>query len=385
MVAVETATCPTMLFKAEMWNLDTTFVRYRLLYATIEMTPIGIVGCGAASLLLLLLFSQEGIPPHDITIIDPSFDGGDLQRSWGPIRSNTRWQSLVDAIQSLNPSWKDTLLKYNPNETVPLSTLIRTLREAVNPYLQKCVLVYDTAVEANFTTDSWELVCKQKYRVNLLFVCTGSQPKSLSLPIPSIPLANALTSERLKHYVEPHNRVVVFGCQHSGTLVLKSLLELGCQQTTVIHRHSSNENPFLFARDGEYDGIKEEAAEIADKILRERPASIEFVQQHEFVKVAKALRTADWVVYSVGFTPRTDLRIQSNGIPVALGDYEPKTGRIPTATGYAWGFGIAFPNRAPDEKHYDVSIHSFAQHILNQKAELLEKYRSVISTKITNT
>lgn len=347
-------------------------------------TPIGIVGCGAASLLLLLLLSTEGVPPQDITIIDPYFDGGDLQRSWAGVRSNTQWRQLCSALQSLNPAWKVPLGKWAPTETVPLAGLIRTLRESVNSYLQKCVLVYDTAWSATYTT-CWEIQCKSgKFTTDLLFVCTGSQPKTLSLPIPSIPLVKALTTDGLKHYVEPQNHVIVFGCQHSGTLVIDALLKVGCQHITVIHRHSA-EKPFLFARDGEYDGIKEESEAIADRILKEQPSSVEFVSQSDFAKLARALRTADWVVYSIGFSAREQLRIYSGGLQVSLADYDASTGRLPTVSGFAWGFGIAFPNRAPDGIHYDVSLHSFAQHILNQRTEILEAYRSASSTKITNT
>lgn len=351
------------------------------------MTPIIVIGCGAASLLLLHLFSHEGVPPHHITIIDPTFEGGDLQRCWAPIRSNTPWMRLGEAIGRLNPAWKELAKSnWNPSETVPLFALIRTLRESIRSYLERCVLVYDTAIAARYTS-CWEVECPSAgiQKGNLLFLCVGSEPKSLQLPIPSIPLAKALTSQTLRQYVEPHNRVLVFGCQHSGTLVINSLVEIGCEHITVIHRHSNNANPFLFARQGEYDGIKEEAENIADKLLRETPAGLEFVNHQEIGKVAKALRTADWVVYAMGFTPRVSCRIYSGNDPVSIEAYDATTGRLPMPSGVAWGFGIAFPNRAPDGIHYDVSLHSFADHIANQKSTILEQYRSVISAKITNT
>lgn len=387
MAAAAIATSLMMLSKLTcLLLIQHTVIVYTLLYSTIGMnTPITILGCGAATHLLLLMFSSEDIPPQHITVIDPSFDGGDLQRSWACVRSNTHWRKLCESIESVNPAWKDKLGKWALSETVPLYVLIQTLREATQAYLQKCNLIYDTAICATYT-NSWEVVCGKSSKVTseMLFVCVGSEPKSLHLPIPTIPLSKALCAESLAQYIKPHEHVLVFGAQHSGTLVIDSLLKAGCAHISVVYRNEKG-SPFLFARDGEYDGIKEESEIIADRLLKEKPPSVDFLHQSDFQSLARALRTADWVVYAIGFTQRTGCRIVSAGAPVQLEHYDAGTGKLPTVGGTAWGFGIAFPNRAPDGKHYDVSLHSFAQHILNQKTEILEKYASVISVKITNT
>ncbi len=289
---------------------------------------------------------------------------------------------MCEAIVSLNPAWKDKEKRWNPNETVPLYVLIRTLREATQAYLMKCTLLFDTAISASFT-DCWEIQTRGSVKVksHILFMCTGSEAKGLNLPIPTIPLQHALSPSSLHKYIEPHHHVLVFGAQHSGTIVLDSLLKTGCRKVTVVHRH---EKPFLFARDGEYDGIKEESEQIANRLLAETPSELEFIQEKAIQKLAGALRSADWAVYAIGFSPQTECRVLSGGASINLADYDSTTGKLPTA-GSAWGFGIAFPSRAPDGKHYDVSLHSFAQHILNQKDAILEKYRFVGSTKITNT
>ncbi len=346
------------------------------------MTPIVIIGCGAASLLLLFLFQTEGIPAHHITIIDPFFDGGDLQRTWSSVKSNTHWRKFYEAMISINPAWKATETEWNLDETLPLSGLIRALREAVNPFLLKCEKVVDRVTSVIFT-DCWEIQTHtgEKIQGQLLFLCTGSDPKSLNLPIPTIPLQNALSPFSLQSYVEPKHKILLFGTAHSGTLVIDSLLKVGCRKIYAVYRH---EKPFLFAKDGEYDGIKEESEQIANRLLTGQPKELEFVHEKDVQKMAKALRSVDWVIYAIGFAQRKNYQVMSGGTFVSLEDYDPMTGKLPTA-GPAWGFGIAFPNRAPDGKHYDVSLHSFAQHILNQKAEMLEKYRSIASTKITNT
>jgi cation diffusion facilitator CzcD-associated flavoprotein CzcO len=72
------------------------------------MPSIIIVGTGAAGLLLLHMFQAEGIPPEEILCIDPFFDGGDLQRQWRFVGSNTPWARVVETIQTFNPAWKDS-------------------------------------------------------------------------------------------------------------------------------------------------------------------------------------------------------------------------------------------------------------------------------------
>jgi hypothetical protein len=348
------------------------------------MTPIIIIGCGATTLLLLLLFSKESIPPQDITIIDPFFNGGDLQRSWASIRSNTHWSKLCEAIESLSPECKPKQSSWKSNETVPLSILIQTLRESTESYLFKCNLIFDRAIYASCTEKTWEVKTEtsQAFTGNLLFMCSGSEPKTLPIPIPTIPLHHALCPVSLGNYIQPHHHVLLFGSQHSGTLVIDSLTKVNCKKIYVVHRH---ENPFSFARDGEYDGIKEEAEEIATRILAEKPSHIELIRDSNLQKLAVALRSADWVIYAIGFQRRNECRIYSNGSPINLDEYNPLTGKLPSPAESAWGFGIAFPSRAPDGKHYDVSLHSFAQHIRNQKNEILETYSLATSGKITNT
>jgi hypothetical protein len=41
------------------------------------------------------------------------------------------------------------------------------------------------------------------------------------------------------------------------------------------------------------------------------------------------------------------------------------------------GFGIAYPNQAPDGKHWDVGIYSFLEHINAQIPTILSAYRQL--------
>jgi thioredoxin reductase len=221
-----------------------------------------------------------------------------------------------------------------------------------------------TAVSYSSETHRWSITTEtnSSHTTSLLFFCTGAKQKTLQLPIPTIPLEHALHLPTLQSILKPNEKVLLFGSQHSGCLVLSNLQNTGCSTTCVY----KGEKPFCFARDGEYDGIKEQAATIADTILSGAYSRLEFVQLKDLSALSSAIRKADWVIYSIGFEPAISFLEES---------YDPKTGKFPGSPN-AWGFGIAFPSSAPDSIHYDVSILAFTEHILAQRSEILESYRS---------
>lgn len=323
---------------------------------------------GAAGLLLLHMFQAEGVPPEEILCIDPFFDGGDLQREWRFVISNTPWSRIAETLQLFNPAWKDTS-GFDPAKTTPLYETIRAVRESVQAYLQRCHLVTGVATGFTYVDDSWKVqVSSKTYEGKLLFLCFGGQAKTMSLPIPSIPLSTALHLPSLTSAIQKRDRVLVFGTMHSGALILQNLNAIGCK-TTAIYRGSK---PFLFARDGEYDGIKEDAATVADAILASQYKNVELVRADDMASLAKALRTADRVIYAIGFEQRTGITASFN-----LNEYNGLTGRLSAPS--CWGFGIAFPNTTtlPDGTvHKDVSLLSFATHIAKQRQDILTELRS---------
>ena len=332
------------------------------------MPSIVIVGMGAAGLLLLHMFRAEGVPPNEILCIDPFFDGGDLQREWRFVISNTPWSKVIETIQLFNPTWKDTTGN-DPTKTTPLFQAIRAVRESVQDYLHKCQLV--TGIATNFryiategnTNETWKVdVSSKTYEGKLLFLCFGAKAKTLALPIPSIPLSTALHLPSLTAVVNKKDRVLVFGTMHSGTLILENLNTIGCK-TAAIYRGAK---PFLFARDGEYDGIKEEAATIADAILASQHKNLTLVQADDMAGLANALRTADWVIYAIGFEQEGKSPLLHDGL----------TGRLSPPS--SWGFGLAFPNTTtlPDGTvHKDVSLLAFATHISKQRQDIMAEWR----------
>lgn len=325
---------------------------------------ICIIGAGATGLLLLLLLQESGTELSNITVIDQHFDGGDLARKWGAVVSNTPWSKTVDSLKSACPSLSFTAT-HNPESTTQLIEIAHILRNVTAPLLKRVCQVQGRAIRSNYDSETklWTTTVNvggynKTIQTAKLILTQGSDPKTMDLPISSIPLEIALDVSRLKYYVKPKDKVLVFGTMHSGTLVIKNLTSL---DTEVIAYHNSQE-PFYWARDNHYDGIKADAADIADKIVSgEIPASI--IPTKDVAKVIRTSHEADWVVYAMGFSPR-DYNISVDKVTCSEKEYDGATGRLLNAP--AWGFGIAYPNRAPDGVHWDVSVASFLEHMKSQ-------------------
>ena len=325
------------------------------------MKRVCIVGAGAAALLLLLQLEQHSIDPSWITVVDPTHSGGDLAKKWRYIRSNTTWRQVFEAVPS-RTSFAHPWSTFNPDESVELKHVIDYLRANVQAYYEKTIRKTDTVVHAEQEGSTWKLTLnhsKKPIVADLVFFTQGSDPKTLDLPFPSIPLDIALDPRRLSEFVQPNQHVMVFGTAHSGPFVVKNLIECGAKVTNFY----ATDQPFYFARDGHYDGIKQEAVPIADTILQGGYPLVSLESVHDLSAMIRASKTADACVYACGFEQRSISPLTSS--------YDGATGRILNSSN-AWGFGIAYPNRASDGIHWDVSIPSFQRHIESQMSEILQ-------------
>lgn len=325
---------------------------------------IAIVGAGVAGLLLTLLLHSH---TTDIILIDPHFDGGELCRSWHTVISNTRWEQAIQALQPYGeiPTWARELSLEQPTT---LAQLARLVREVAAPALKSIRILQSTVRMANYTDGSWVLSTSdgQIIKTDSLCIATGGEPKQLHLPIPSIPLDVALDFNRLKSYVQPQDSIVVFGTRHSGTLVLKNCIDVGAKSITGIYKGTK---PFEFARDGNYDGIKLDAAAYADSFIGSPPPQLSLVCYTDIQSIICATRTADWVIYATGFEPCL-FPIHVNGTFINANVYDATTGKLVNAPS-AWGFGLAYPSQAPDGIHRDVGVAPFLEHMARQLPAML--------------
>jgi hypothetical protein len=334
---------------------------------------VAIIGCGASGSLCLLELVRKGQDLSTITVIDPYFDGGDLGRRWGAVKSNTKWQQIVDSL-SQYPSVAAPIAELNksyaPEDIFLLSDLANLLQQAARPLLQSVNLHVDTCKKLKKTEAGWsiDLVAGGELPETFarVFLCQGGVEKQLDYGKPVIPLDIALDPLRLRRVVRPGQTVTVVGLSHSGTLALRNLNDLGVSLNGIY----DTEKPFYFARDGCYDGIKEEAATIADAITA-KTLPVKLVSTKDTKNLVKILTKTDWVVLSIGFTARSLCVIALDGTQLNEVDYSPTTALV-AGQADLYGFGISYPGVSEIEgKTYkDVSIPSFVQQIQRCLAEI---------------
>ena len=325
------------------------------------MKKVCILGCGVTGFLLLYNLQKQGVSPEQVIVIDPTFLGGDLCEKWCCVRSNTTWQQLLDAVSHPVNPLPEHWSSIPSGSPCSLRYYVDYLREIVKPYMAKCELHSTYATNVVYE-GNWKITLKTKVEVvaDVLLVAVGSEPKQLDLPFPSIPLAAALNPEKLATLVKKDDKILVFGTAHSATIIVKNLVDLGAKVTNFY----ATSKPFYFDRDGEYDGIKQDAATIADKILSgELPVTM--VSTQDLTGAIRHTRNVDAVIYAIGFQARDQF---------GLKDYNPQTGQL-TANPNGWGFGIAYPNQAADGIHFDVSIPAFQVHIERQMPNILSQLR----------
>jgi hypothetical protein len=319
-----------------------------------------ILGFGIAGQILLLELLQRGIPGTEICILDELFLGGALATHYGTVMSNTPWWKTRQALAEY-PQWSSAEIqegdcKFQSDQCMPVSKIaaycFRTAKRALN--FSKCT-VFTAQVIAVHSAGTEKQIQHSYGTVNctgILFCTQGAEEKQLDLSLPTIPLWIALNPALLAQHVTPDDTVTVFGTAHSGTIVLKHLHELQIQTFSVYN----TPKPFLFARDGEYDGIKEGSAVIADSILAGDYTRLTLIPWTEPLQLYKALQKTTKVIYSVGFKPRKIQGLDNQ--------YDPDSGKLIAHEG-VYGFGIAFPGVTiqGDKKYTDVSVLSFQEQI----------------------
>ena len=334
---------------------------------------VAIIGCGASGSLCLLELARKGRDLSTVTVIDPYFDGGDLGRRWGAVKSNTKWQQIVDSL-SQYPSAAAPIAElsksYGPDDICLLADLANLFQQAVRPLLQSVNLNVDSCKKIKKTEAGWSIDLATGGELpetfGRVFLCQGGVEKQLDYGKPVIPLDIALDPIRLRRAVRPGQTVTVVGLSHSGTLVLRNLNDLGVSLNGVY----DTEKPFYFARDGCYDGIKEESAAVADMIVA-KTLPVKLVSTKDTKNLVKVLTKTDSVVLSIGFIARSLPIIAVDGTQLNEAEYSPTTGLVAGQVDL-YGFGLSYPGVSEIEgKTYkDISIPSFVQQIQRCLAEI---------------
>lgn len=327
-----------------------------------------ILGFGIAGQLLALELLKK-VPPKDILIVDKTFLGGALATDYATVISNTPWFKTKTALQQYPEFAAEAIQegdsKYQETECMPVGDIAKLCLLTALKAVQNCDKL-TSEVETVFipSDDIYELKHTfGKCHVNTLFICTGAKEKTLDFEMPRIPLSIALDKTALSRVLDStKDHIVVFGTAHSGTIVLANLNELNIKTTSIYH----GSEPFHYARDGAYDGIKEGSEKIADVIQLGGHSNLTLVSLSDISTVYKHLKKATKAIYCTGFDKSVPCHVDHG--------YDAQTAAVGT-TPRVYGYGIAYPGKTVlDGKEYvDVSVLSFQQQIQRTLPAILEK------------
>ena len=328
-----------------------------------------IIGAGVSGIILILLLIKAKMDPTLITCIDPQFDGGNIVRQWGIVLSNTEWSKTLNAVKKYLPEcsippWAEIL---PTNEPTPLSKIGQLFRELSADAIKQIHTIHGNVISTEWSLNKWHLNVQREQNLvsidaDIVYHTYGSRPKSLDIPLQTIPLDIALRPPLLAAYIQPADKVIVFGLHHSGVLVIKNLIDYGISSIVGIYK---GKEPFLFASDGCYDGLKLGTADIARDLLQGKYPSFKHVNYNDISSLIREIQTAKWIIYAIGFERSNSIYHKINDTIYTNLTYDPKTGKI-LELPQSWGFGIAYPNQAPDGIHWDIGISPFFEHIYEQ-------------------
>ena len=329
-----------------------------------EPIRVCIIGAGICGLLSAAFLPDSVL--KQTCIIDPTFFGGDLMEKWCCVKSNTTIKQITDALDKV-PRFKHLLIpylhEYAENDIIPLKVIAQAIVQLSKPVLEEMRREIGTVLEIIVTEGTTKVVLDNGKVIiaEKVILCTGVQPRVLNYSVPCIPLDIALDARRLGNYVKKGQSVMVFGLNHSGTLVLANLEKL-CSRVYGVYR---GVKPFIFNRDDEYDGIKQEAAIIADSILAGEKRTCTLLSLTENAEtVDRIIRYCDYVVYCVGFKQK-GLIIKKGDSVIDLSTYNPKTALLAEGS-QIWCYGAGFPNSTEykEKTYFDVGIPSFIEYML---------------------
>lgn len=321
-----------------------------------------IVGFGVSGMILFLELMKSKTDCSTICIFDPNWLGGDLVVKYGNVLSNTPWSKTRNVLSqydfaSSGINYGDS--KYTMDDLMPVSDMAICLMIVCTPFLKKVKQVTGFVKEILQLESCWQISVNETTMLSKnVYLCSGSDSKVIDLEIPNIPLEIALDLERLRHFVIAGEHVAVFGCSHSGLIIMKNLHTVGA----IINGIYRGEKPFYYSRDGVYNGIKGDIVEFADNV--NSIESIKLNCWNDPLKIHKILSKCDKIVVATGFKRRSFDLLGLGGTKIDGNNYDYKTGIIDNKKGL-YGCGIAYPGiTTVDNIAYDdVGLQFFQQQI----------------------
>jgi len=320
------------------------------------MFQLAIIGLGPAGIFTLAHVPENLLP--ETLILEKSSIGGDLSSHYSGVIANITKMEFIRIFKTV-PKWANESFPefdgYQDNDAPKLADTCKILRRLARPDIRKAHLHTAALMHLLQGDGCWKLVtAKEQYEAKRVILCLGATPKTMDLPLPTIPLHVALSESELAHSVSPNDTIVVFGTAHSGTLILKSLKNLGCKNVCAVYRGAK---PFNFAADT-VGGLKLAGAAVAQEITDGAwgDATPKLISYDDFASIYRVLDKASSVIYAIGFDPRTFTYTNTSGACTPITNDTPGI----------YGFGIGRPRiqKTPTGESYtDIGFEAFIKAI----------------------
>jgi len=328
------------------------------------MFPLAIVGLGPAG-----IFTVASLPDDILSktlLLEKSCVGGDLYSYYSEVTANIHKAWFIKTFLSI-PKWADQtfpeLDTYTDAEKPKLADICKILRRLAEPDIQKAHFQNTALAHLIEIEGGWSLVTTKgaMFQAKQVILCLGATPKTMDLPIRSIPLSIAL-SQKLAHSVSPTDKIVVFGISHSGIIVIKNLKNLGCTNVHVIYK---GKDPFIVET---YNGVPLSGSYIFHMIDKKEWGLLTptFINYDDSEAIHGVLQNADAVIYAIGFEPRVFTYTNK------AGDCLPVT----NDTSGIYGFGIGRPRMGKTivgEVFVDIGFEGFIKAIHAELPAILQK------------
>jgi cation diffusion facilitator CzcD-associated flavoprotein CzcO len=301
-----------------------------------------VVGAGPAGILAVGKLLDQGVDPKAIIWIDPDFSVGDLGKAWFNVPSNTRIALFYGYLAS-SPSFdytfpkEHTLNSMEPNDTCLLKHIVEPLRSITSTLRSKVQSKASKVSDIRFVDDVWQLnIDDQLCLARNVVLATGSEPKTLNqYDLETISLDVALNPDKLIETLQKNESIAVFGASHSAVLVIKNLLERGCEVVNIYKhpvRYAIPQKDYIL-----YDntGLKGSAAEWAKAHLNGQIVPGLTRCHLGSDQASESFSHCKKAVYAIGFDQRS-----ISSPDVNFNDYDPYTGIIAPRL---FGLGVAFP------------------------------------------
>ena len=322
------------------------------------MFRLAIVGMGPAGIFTLASLPEDVL--SETLVLERSCIGGDLLSQYSTVVSNICKGWYIKTLKAI-PKWMDQSFQeldgYKDNELPKIGDVCKMLRRLIMPDIHRANFHKTSLSNIVQTDDGWNLVTpKGAYQAKKVILCLGATPKTIDLPLTSIPLSIALSQEQIARSISPSDTVVVFGISQSGLLVLKNLKNIGC--TSVYAIYKGDRSYTTATNEGIGEGLATPGALVSQEINRSwwGPLAPKLISYDDFDRINIVLNKADVVIYAIGFEPRTFT-------------YTHKTGTchpITNDTPGIYGFGIGRPRigRTPiGEIFEDIGFEGFVKAI----------------------